>query len=234
MAESIPTIPLPSRRAYLGLRALVRLGKESIKQLAAKQTSQPLTLELYPRIERLAAELNCDKDTLETAIIHAIIPLNGVRRSLQLPTETFVKAISQTVSEEATDDWKKENLRGWNDLIEELQPFFEPDNFFAQTSKAFELLSQRPAVFQHVKILTELRPVFDEATEKTLAVIQSNTLILRFWDGGDMKAVHVTLDQDDLDALIEEVEHAKEKSRVSQREAISAGTNFLVYGDAGS
>lgn len=232
MPEPTQLLPLPTRRGYGGLQALVEIGLDGLQSLAQKQANQPLDLSLSSVVERLSEELACSEETLQRAFIDALIPLNGLRRTLGLSTSEFVKALAETVSQQAPDEWKEAHLEGWNRIVAALDPFFEPDNFFSQASKAFELLGQRPAVFQHAKILTELRPIFDETTTETLAVIQTNTLVLRYWAGEGERSVHVTLDQGDLETLAAEIDHAREKTRVSQREARRLGTNFLTYGDS--
>jgi len=128
-------------------------------------------------------------------------------------------------------EWKNENLEEWERISGKLSPFLQPDNFFSQASKAFDLLSERPAVLQGARLLTELRPIFDEAATGTLTHLLTNTLVVDYWDGQNSQSLHVSLDSSDLEKLAKEIERAKRKINVCRKEAADLGTNLVIYGD---
>jgi hypothetical protein len=137
-----------------------------------------------------------------------------------------------TVSERGPAEWKEKHQENWVKVSKHLGTFFEQDNFFSQASKAFDLLSERSAVLQGARLLTELRPIYNEATTGTLAQLLTSTLVVDYWDGQMAHSLHVSLDKDDLEKLASEVERAQLKIRVSQQEAAELGTNLVVYGDS--
>lgn len=232
MSESTPkTIPIP-REGFAGVQALIEMGEERLAKLAEAQADKALDLSLSQLFDRLTTLLECEQRLLQTVILKALIPLNGLRRSLEMSPSAFLSALDHTISEQAPDEWKADNLESWKQIVPQLGPFFEPDNFFAQTSKAFDLLSERPAVLKSARILTELRPIYDEATTKTVAVLQTNTLVLDYWDGQRLATLHVTLDSGDLDSLEAELARAKKKIQVSRHEASEKGDNFVTYGES--
>ncbi len=225
-----PTIPL-SRDAFRGIDALVELGVPRVKKLSELQCSQPLDLAFSQLFASLASQLACDYHVIQTACVAALIPLNGLRRRLEMPASDFLKALQQTIADRASEEWKSRYIEAWNSLVGELAPFFQPDNFFSQASKAFDLLTERPAILQNARILTELRPIYDEAQTKTLAVLQTNTLVLDYWKGRDIHTLHISLDNDDLKSLTKEVKWAQDKISISQKEALAHRMNLVVYGE---
>lgn len=233
MPQSTPqTIPFP-REGYVGLAALIELGPDGLKKLSAFQASEPLSLDFSNLYERLADALGCDSRTVQAAVMSALVPLNGLRRRHEIaPASEFLNVLDRTVTERGPDSWKKEHYEDWQRILRELEPFFEPDSFFSQASKAFDLLAERPAILHNVRILTEIRPLYDEATTKTLALLQSNTLVLNYWDGDSIHTIHLTLDSADLDALHNEVNRAKKKLSVSQKEAQASGAHLLTFGES--
>jgi len=230
MSESPQIIPLPER-GLRGIRALIDLGPERLARLAETQADCPLNLSFSNLFAELSEQLQCEERTLQRAFMDGLIPLNGLRRILEMSAHDFIGSLAYSISQRAPEEWKTRNLEEWNRIRPQLAPFFEPDNFFSQASKAFELLSQRPAIFQRVKILTDLRPIYDETTAKTLAVVQTNTLVLSYWDGEGERTLHVTLDSSDLQAMSHEVERARQKACISQAEWEKIGVHFITYGD---
>ena len=230
MSKSPLIIPLPER-GLRGIQALIALGTNRLVKLAERQADRPLNLSFPDLFSELSEYLECDQRTLQQAFMDALIPLNGLRRSFELPPNLFTESLTHTLSERAPEDWRKENLEKWSSIRGHLSPFFKPDNFFSQASKAFELLSLRPAILQHVKILTELRPIYDEDLTKTLTTVQTNTLVLTYWDGEGERTLHVTLDRDDLQSLSSELQRAQQKTRINESEFDRLGVTFLAYGN---
>jgi hypothetical protein len=223
-------IPFP-KEGLLGVQSLIELGEDRLKRLAEVMAVQPLDLSFEQLCSHVAEDLGCDPRTLQAAFVHALVPLHGLRRNLALSPSEFLISLAHTVSEKAPDDWKQAYEKRWEAIVGRLGPLLEADNFFSQASKAFDLLSERPAVLQGARILTELRPIFDEAATKTLAYLLTNTLVVDYWDGETVRPLHLTLDTNDLEKLEAEVKRAKAKIAIVCRESAEAGTNVVIYGN---
>lgn len=231
MPDNVPkTIPIP-REGLSGIQALIDLGEECLKKLGELQSHEKLDLSFSDLFDRWSSQLKCDRQTLEAVVLSALVPLNGLRRNLGLASSEFVAALEHTISATCTEDWKEKHLETWKRIASQLGPFFEPDNFFAQVSKAFDLLVERPAILQGVRVLTELRPIFNEETTKTLALLQTNTLALDYRDGDRVTTLHITMDSDDLARLESELARARTKIEVSKQEAIEKKIHIVAYGE---
>ncbi len=231
MTDPTPTtIPLPLE-AFRAFQALIELEASRLKQLAELQCSQPLDLAFARLFSSLAERLETDPRTIQIACMQALIPLNGLRRRLEMTPTVFLDALNRTVTERAPEEWRNRHLEAWKAVAGELPPFFQSDNFFSQASKAFDLLSERPAILHNARILTELRPIYDEGKTTTLALLQTNTLVLDYWDGSSIRTLHVSLDNDDLRSFEEELRWARQKISISQKEAYAEGRNIVMYGD---
>ncbi len=224
------TIPIPPE-GFLGIQALVALGGDRLDKLAQLMAGQALNLSFSQLSLRLSGLLDCDQRTLYVAFVHALIPLNGLRRSLEMSPSAFLAGLVRTTSERAPADWQEKHQEKWAQLAERLLPFLQPDNFFSQAAKAFDLLSERPAVLQGARILTELRPIYNEETTNSLAHLLTSTLVVDYWDGRSGYSLHISLDADDLEKLDAEVQRAKQKINVSRNEAAALGANLVVYGN---
>jgi hypothetical protein len=227
------TIPIP-REGFFGIQALIELGVDNLSKLAKTQSKQPLELNLSTVYDQLVRTLGCDRRTIRTAFLNALVPLNGLRRSLEMEPSEFLAALDHTVTERADDEWKQQHLKSWKKLVPRLSAFFQPDNFFAHVSKAFDLLLERPSVLQNVRVLTELRPIYDEALSESVAILQTNTLVLDYFDGSHQASLYLAMDNSDLESLQSELERARKKIQVSRREATEKNIHLVTVGESQS
>ena len=91
-------------------------------------------------------------------------------------------------------------------------------------------MANRPTVVRQFKILTELRPVYDDELSSTKAMVVTNTLVVDYDDAGDPKRMHFTVDHADLRALQEQLERAERKVQLLQEQVGRYGLPVLVAG----
>ncbi len=81
-------------------------------------------------------------------------------------------------------------------------------------AKAISLTTERPALLQEVKIISDIRPVFGIGkgkSEKIEACSIMHTLVLKSYQDGEYKSQFIALDANDLIALKNVVERASAK-----------------------
>ena len=151
---------------------------------------------------------------IQTTLVHAFIPLNGLRRNMEMEPSDFLAALMHTVSERGPAEWKEKTPRKTGgEGIGTLRHFLRAGQFLRRSGQqGFQiLLSERSAVLQGARLLTELRPIYNEATTGTLAQLLTSTLVewIIGMDGWRQLAAPSVLDKDDLEKLASEVEQAQ-------------------------
>jgi hypothetical protein len=154
-------------------------------------------------------------------------PLNDVRKHLELTGPEFLEALTSSIEKEASKEWKRKYLDGWRKIALSLTPCFDRDNVFATAKKSFELLGNRSALLLGARLLTDVRPLYDEATANIKGLILTNTFVLQFRQDGEQRVLHVTLDLEDLASLKGELERAEIKNGVLGRHAESWNVPLL-------
>lgn len=84
------------------------------------------------------------------------------------------------------------------------------------TSKSVDLRYEDQALFQNVRIITDLRPVFREnatAGEPPIGSVIRQVMHITYWDGTDVREFFISLDDDDLRKLHAAIEWAGVKAR---------------------
>jgi hypothetical protein len=219
-----------------GLKTLIDLGSEGIGELCRKLPELKLTLDVSSLARELAAEVEIvglEETDWERIIRNVLIPLNQVRAEARWEPEQVVSAISESLADQDDESFDGDYRHKWEDLRDRFRELFAPDTYFSLLSKAIELFVSRPAILLDLKMLTEIRPVYnDDATEKT-ADILTNTLVLRYQEGGEARTLHVAMDLDDLCALSRELERVRQKNDVAFGEGAALNREVLYVGERG-
>jgi hypothetical protein len=142
--------------------------------------------------------------------------------------------LTESLEGQATLEWKERHLGKWKAIVDLLPPFFEPNNFFSVLSKGFELLSGRQPAVLDLKILAELRPLYNEEATKTQAVLLTNTLMLEYVQDDQTHTLHLALDLNDLQTLARELDRVKRKNALTLKEAKGWKVDLLTYGELGT
>ena len=140
-------------------------------------------------------------------------------------------ALTAEIEGQARQEWRDANLEKWHTVLTPMAALLAPDSYFSALGKSIQLLANHPTLVTNFKILTELRPVYDEAVKRTRAMPLTNTLVIDYLVEGQMRAIHLTVDQEDLRALREQLERAGTKNRLLVAEAEKHGSEVIVAGE---
>src|SRR5260370_19616168 len=84
-------------------------------------------------------------------------------------------------------------------------------NTLERASKIEQLKADHHSIFYDAKILTDLRPVFDQPTEQPIGAIVTHTLKIIFHEAGEHKELYFALDADDVLTLKKIADRAADK-----------------------
>jgi hypothetical protein len=105
-----------------------------------------------------------------------------------------------------------------------------PNSFFALLYKAYRLLANRPALVENVRLLTELRPVYDDEVTAVKAYLITSTMAASYYESGEQRRVHLTFDKKDLERLQEQVDRALRKIELLEKQVALLEVPALVAG----
>ncbi len=231
-AKSLPRIPIPLD-AYEALATIVELGVDRVERLAALVSAKRGVVQLpkMTEIPEWANELGVSSGALAKAIFDAIIPANSLRLESGLTQDEFVEVFTRSVEDcakRAGATWKKEYSEAWPKVAAALAPMFAPDNFFSNAIKAAQLAVNQSAIFLDAKMLTELRPIYDEAADTIQTLLMTNTLVLTYSQDGHQRMLHLTMDSDDLRKMASVLDRAEKKNAVAKRQTRDWGIKALA------
>jgi len=75
-------------------------------------------------------------------------------------------------------------------------------------------LFEHQLVLCSARIITDLRPVFDDIADKILYFLPFHTLVIKCYEKDNYKYFHITIDQNDIKKLLNQLDRASKKENL--------------------
>ena len=98
-------------------------------------------------------------------------------------------------------------------LKNRLQKILSVGKLIGLTAKAFDVMTEQDHAFGAVRVLSDIRPVFQENVDSISAAVVIHTLRIAYHQHGEHREFSVALTSDDIKKVAEEIERAKAKEK---------------------
>lgn len=204
------------------LKQIAELGTEPLEQLVASLDTAAQTL-VKPADLRKAIISSVPKEAAG-AVEKLLIGLSTLRRDSDASIEDIFAALGEAG---ARFSWKESLLRSWQAVQAPLRALLEKPSVSA-TAKAVDLLYDYDHFFSSAKILTDIRPVFDDSKTKMVGATVNQTFRLQYSDGaGTSTDISLIIDLDDIERLRKLCDEAIQKERIV-REQLNQKMNIAT------
>lgn len=148
-------------------------------------------------------------------LIEALLPLYFLMGSSGKLANVVAQNVAFTVSE--TTELKNElDERSLGALQERLKQLLEISSA-ERTAKAYALAQEAEHILSDVRVLTDLRPVFDDVDKLPPGAVVTHTLKLEYFYSGEARQMFLALNEKDLRKLSEVADRAiKKQARVAE------------------
>ena len=151
------------------------------------------------------------------SIIGTFLALLRLRRQLGMEGDEFLQSLAAYVAEAAKKKDEPRLVDLWGRGLPQIRQALDEDGSFAVLDKATELVYSHQNVLNDVRLLTDIRPVYDKGARTILRMVVTHQLVLVYMDGSSVKRLYVTVDAEDVQKLEEQCRRAKDKAGVVQR-----------------
>lgn len=148
--------------------------------------------------------------TAAEALFRQVISLRGLIRQTNLTSDEVFEALRETLSS-GISQWTAEEVERWEQIEPMLLALFELD-VVVLTSKALDLSYEYSHLLQRARILTDLRPVFDQDGTALKGAVIAHTLLLRYDDIEGEHTLSVAVDEQDILSIQRQCERALKKA----------------------
>jgi hypothetical protein len=214
----VPAITIPEEHVS-GLARILALSPDDIRRVVpALGNAKSVSLRELTELVSTALPRVGLKESRE--IVQTLLSLYSVRTGMDLSVDQFISELLAAAKQiQLPEPQCPEGLR---DLLTA-----RPLSMF---SKARGVHIDHENIFCGVRILTDLRPVFDaDVSQEPAGFVMAHMLRLSYHHAGKHTSLHVAMDKVDIDNLITALERAKAKA--ASIVAVSAKAGFHILAD---
>ena len=197
-------------QALLGFAKLANLSAEVFDNLMQRLGKTPISVDQLGDIQRAIPEEIAELQDRER-IAYAISGIHHIYARTPSKREDIAEecARSARVQGHLKDDEKATTLKQYVLRVLGITEL-------SIGHKAACLMVEHEKVFSVARIMSDVRPVFDENFDgiKFPAILINHNLKLEYWESGELKEFYLSLDSEDLRTLSEAVQRAERKSKM--------------------
>lgn len=199
-----------------GLAAIRDLGAEGIQSIIEKfeklQTTPLRPIEVHQVLEEILPD---HKDALET-VTQQLMSLYALLRQRSLDADTVLEGLQYGIDHAPEDQrWEERKLAEWRELQPQLKNLLSLRKLWL-VAKALDLAYEYANLLQSARILTDIRPVFNENGDEIEGTVISHTLRLYYDNPEGIHSLSVALDKEDIEAIHENCERALRKAEAAK------------------
>ncbi|HEY7089647.1 MAG TPA: hypothetical protein VH518_16230 [Tepidisphaeraceae bacterium] len=166
-------------------------------------------------------------------LLTGLASLRSMQDSVDSTAEEVVKAITESLAE-APGDWHSKNYQRWlesEDLVRTALASIGPDHPLLVRQKARGLTYAHQYIFRSCRIITDLRPVFNEAGDDINAMVLTHVLRIEYFDGVRKQRIEFALDEADINDLERATKRAKVKTETTRAAFAGEQWSLIVAGE---
>ena len=206
-------VQLVLRSKQLQDLAVIRdLGNSKIQAVIDKLSSiEPAPMRPYD-LHRAILDILSTRDA--DILMRQLIPLYTIRRQRDLSAKDLIESLSSGISK-AAPPWNEEQISRWKALEETLHKLFSLSIVWT-VIKAMDLSFDYPQLLQNIKIMTDIRPIFNEEASEIQGSIITYTLRIYFDSIGGSESLSIAMDENDVKKLKKICERALNKAQTAK------------------
>lgn len=200
--------------------ALLRLN-EQINAVGTKPDS-------LTELSALASRILGDQPSNGSKLVDVLHYLSNYRRRLRLSVDEVLVAVQTALREGAK--WSEEEFQRWGNVRPAIAGLLANPRF-SYLAKSLELRYDYANLFESSRIITDLRPVYNDDASEIEGVVVSFTMRLGFIDIDGRHGMSVALDESDVRTLLRECERAILKAQTARRRMGQAQIPTSAFGE---
>ncbi len=224
------TAPLPlDDEQFADVKVLLTLNRESMTQLIESLEKLPsLPMNLVDLKQAISAGLD-GNNTAGSAILQLVMYTFGWIRQAGIAKDEVLEGLCAAV--EGATVWSEQELAEWIQIKPAFQKLLNL-RLIRLSAAANDLSFDHENIYRRARILTEIRPIFDEPAENIEGAVIAHSLRLLYQTTGGPREMTIALDEMDVVQLAEQCDRALRKSDVARRLMIeTADVPAIISGE---
>ena len=149
-------------------------------------------------------------------LLHGLLNLHYLRQDMEISGDQILQVVTRTLEKDATEEWRRANLDAWRASQPKLVEALSERNPVGMLGKARRLQYAHEHLLRSTRVLTDLRPVFDDDADEILGGIVTHSLIVEYTEAKTRRRIHFALDTEDVLRLKLQCERAESKAATTE------------------
>lgn len=198
------------------IQGLSRNSLEAILKKLRTAKQPPLSPPALHRVlsEALSPSIKADADAASQALVRVILGLGSVYVRELDDLEGILASVGESLHESWSDD--KTKLAGWERVRPLLAELFKLDSV-RTTMKAVDVSYEFANILMYSRVMTDIRPVFNEAGDQIDGAVVTFTLRLNISNADDSRSLSIAVDAADLEVLVKQCNRALLKANTASQ-----------------
>ena len=224
----IPQIKL-QKEHLADLQVIREIGAEALSSVANKIKELPVA-PAHPRhlysVIRKALGGNEEKADV---LLRQLLSLHGMLRQLELKPEGVFEGLGSALRP-IESGWSDTDFKKWESVASIFKSIFELP-VVRLAAKALDLSYEHSHLWQRARIITDIRPIFDDEAKQIQGTVVSHKFLLRYDDLEGEHLLSFSVDENDIESLIKQCERALRKAQTAKIQLEEkAGIKTLIPG----
>ncbi len=223
-----------SQRHISDINTIQSIDAETLQSvLVHLKKLNPLPLQPEVLHQEIVKVLGQESGNEADCLLRVLLALYQISKYRELNPDEVIEGLSNALQKD-NSNWNKSGIESWNKIKQHLQQLFQEDAIRA-VSKAIDLNYVYANLFQSARVLTDIRPVFNDDSDD----LQIDGTVIAFalrlnYDNRDGKhSISIALDESDIRSLKNQCERALKKSSIAKCKMINdANIPTIVWGAA--
>jgi len=223
---SLITIP---KSAYAAIQHLIHFSAHDFDAFLDALSKAEPSLNQYNFWKHVAKHVNRVDQAVIESILHEIFQMDDARLDAArdgLGLDEFAESVAEAAASAKSKEFpfEKEDRKILKDRLVRI---FEGRKGLKITMKALGVLVDQDHAFYHARILTDIRPVFNDKGDSVDAAVVVHNLRIHYGENSDHKDFYVALDASDIQSLREVLDRADAKAKCLQGLLKTSGVSYL-------
>jgi hypothetical protein len=194
------------------LRLIAELSEEQLRSALNRLTelaSVPMSQE---EVRRTFSEALPDHSQLVEPLVRQVLALAGLQYRSDISHHELVVALHASL----VGKLQPELMEAWNRVEQVFAELLQADSI-RTVVKSLELSYDYANLIQSTNIVTDIRPIFDDAAEEVIGSVVSFTLRLSYQNGNNAQSLSLAFDGKDVEKLRDQCIRAMKKAETTKR-----------------
>lgn len=198
----------------LDLGIIRDLGAETIQAIISKLSNLDPPPLRPADLHQALNEILPNRSNEVQSVMRQLMCLYTIRRMNDLSAKDLLEGLLYSITT-SDPSWTEDEISRWRALEPQLENLFSLQNVWTIV-KTIDLAYDYTDLLQDAKILTDIRPVFNEDASGILGSIVSFTLRLSLNGREGRKSLSITIDEKDVEKLKQICERALKKAETAK------------------